>query len=123
MAGKGEAGGFPALSAGGVDIKDAEHHRQAFAAVDDPHQVGVLQIVVGQLVARVAILEEDDLVQRARPLGKVARGTLMTRDVTGDQLQMLAITRKVDALALERGEHEGGFGDRQDAPVGRAELA
>ena len=114
MAGKGEPGRLPALRAGGVDEQDPEHHRQPFAAVDDPHQIGVLQIVVGQLVAGIAVLQQDDLVERAGAVGKIARRAGMARDIAGDQPQMIAVAGEIDALALERGQHQRRLGDRQD---------
>ncbi len=55
MPGKGQPNAVPALRARGVQIEDTERHRQPFAAVDDPHQIGVLHVVVGQLVTAVAV--------------------------------------------------------------------
>jgi hypothetical protein len=37
MPGKAEAHRLPALGARGVQVENAQRHRQAFAAVDDPH--------------------------------------------------------------------------------------
>ncbi len=54
MAGKGEAGDRPALGARRMDVEDAQRHRQALAPVDHPHQVGVVEVVVGRLVAFIA---------------------------------------------------------------------
>ena len=123
MTGKSEPGRFPALRAGGVDKQNAEHDRQPFAAVDDPHQIGVLQIVVGQLVARIAVFQQDDFVQRQGTPGKIARGARMLRHVASDQLQVIAVAREIDPPALERGQRQRRLGDRQDAPVRGAELA
>src|SRR6185437_5231887 len=42
-----EADHLPALRAGGMQIKDAERYRHATAALDHPHEIGVLQVVIG----------------------------------------------------------------------------
>ena len=113
MSGKGEARRFPALGAGGVDKQDAERDRQPFAAVDDTHQIRVLQVVVGQLVARIAVFQEDDFVERAGAIGKAAAGAGMAGDIAGDQLQMLAVAGEIDALTLERRQRQRRLRDRQ----------
>src|SRR5215472_13727376 len=100
MTGKGQARHVPTLGARGVDVEDAERNRQTLAAVDDPYQVGVLQIVIGQLVAGIAILQQDDLVERAGPRREVARRALMTPDVARQQPEMIAVARQVDMRAL-----------------------
>src|SRR5262249_44565999 len=64
VGGEVEAGGLPALRAGGVQEKDAERHRQPLAAVDDAHQVGVLQVVIAHLVALVAVAAGKHLGER-----------------------------------------------------------
>ena len=83
MPGKGQPDAVPALRPRGMQIEDAERHRQAFAAVDDPHQIGVLQIVVGQLVAAIAVFQQDDLVERLRPRGEIAAALGMPADIAG----------------------------------------
>src|SRR6202035_1732160 len=67
MSREAETDAVPALRPRGMQIEDAERHRQALATVDDTHQVGVLQIVIGQLIAAVAVFQQDDLVERLRP--------------------------------------------------------
>src|SRR6202158_2357863 len=114
MPGKAEADAVPALRPRGMQVKDAERHRQAFAAIDDPHQVGVLQIVVGQLVAAIAVFQEDDLVERPGPRGEVAAGSAMPPDIARDRREVLAIAYEADARPLEGSEGERGFADRQD---------
>ena len=87
MSGKGQPDAVPALRARGVQIEDPERHRQPFAAVDDPHQIGVLHVVVGQLVAAVAVFQQDDLVERPRPRGEIAAGIGMPADIAGDRVR------------------------------------
>src|SRR5205814_10526683 len=53
MAGKGEPDGLPALGAARVHVENAESYRQALPAVDDAHQVGVLQVVIAQFIAGI----------------------------------------------------------------------
>ena len=115
MPGKGQPGRLPTLGAGGVDEQDSEDHRKPFPAVDHAHQIGVLQIVVSQLVAGIAILQQDDLIERASAAGKVARRSRMPRNIAGDQLQVIAVAGEIDPLALERGQHQRRFSYRQDA--------
>jgi hypothetical protein len=39
----------------------------------------------------------------------------MVADIAREQLQMLAVMRRADPRAFERGERQGRLGDRQDA--------
>jgi hypothetical protein len=84
-----------------MDIEDAERHRQTLASVNHPHQVGVLQVVITQLVAGVAVFQQDDLVERASARGEVACGTRVPSDIAGEQPQMIAIAPEGDPRALE----------------------
>ncbi len=47
MAWESQTFGLPRLSARDVQVKDRQRHRQALASLDDPHEIGILQIVVG----------------------------------------------------------------------------
>jgi hypothetical protein len=110
MAGEGEPGHFPALSPRGMNVEDPERHRQTFTAVDDPDQIGVLQVVIGQRVAGIAILQQDDLIERTSARGEVAGGIRMLADIAGDQPQMIAIMPEIDTRALERGKRQRRLG-------------
>src|SRR6185312_9636277 len=74
------------------------------AAVDDADQIGVLRVVVGQLVAAIAVFQEDDLVQRAQPRLDPAAGAGMAADIAGELVEMLGIAAQPDARPVERGE-------------------
>ena len=73
------------------------------------------------------MLQQDDLVKRAGAVREIAGGARMSRDIARDQPQMIAVAGEIDALALERGQHQCRFGDRQDpslrARPDRAESA
>ena len=75
MAGKGQALGVPALRARDMQVEDRQRHRQALAPLDDPREVGVLQVVVGLVVAAIAVGLGDHLGQalglRAAPVHEV----------------------------------------------------
>src|SRR3984893_1154179 len=123
MAGEGEADRVPTLGAAGMHVEDSEGYRQALPAVHDTHQIGVLQIVIGQLVAGIAVLQKDDLVERAGARGEIARDTGVTGDILDEQVQMLAIACGPDPRTLERGESQCRLGDRQDRLARGAEIA
>ena len=117
MAGEGEPGHVPALSPRGMDVEDPERHRQTFAAIDHPHQIGVLQVVIGQRVAGIAVFQQDDLVERAGASAEVAGSVGMIADIAGDQPQMIAIMPEIDTWTFERGECQRRLGDRQNPPT------
>jgi hypothetical protein len=71
--GKRQPGHPPTLRPSAMDVEDAESDGQPLAAIDDPHQIGVLQIVIGRRVALIGIFAEDDLVERCDPLADRAR--------------------------------------------------
>src|SRR6516162_9367281 len=83
----------PALGAAGMHVEDSERHRQALPPVDDAHQIGVLQVVIGQLVAGITIFEQDDLVERTRARRGIAAGARVPADIPGEHAQMLATAR------------------------------
>ena len=122
MAREGEPDSLPALGAAGVHVENAERHRQALPAVDDAHQVRVLQVVIGQRVAGIPVFQKHDLVEGAGSLGDIAGRRGMAADIAREQLQMLAVARRADPRAFERGERQGRLGDRQDAFARSAEL-
>src|SRR5262249_44790585 len=123
MAGEGEAIGFPTLRAARMHIENSERHRQAFPAVDNPHQIGVLQVVIALVVAGIPMFQENDLVERADPLADTARRPRMAADIAREHPQMLAVPFRSDPRALERGERQGRLGDRQNALARGAKLA
>ena len=43
---------------------DAQGNRNATSSVDDTHQIGILQIVVGRTVSAVTVVIEDDFLER-----------------------------------------------------------
>src|SRR5207248_4030816 len=59
MPGEGEPDRLPALGTAGVHVENAERDRETLPAVDDPHQVRVLQVVIGQCVAGIPVLQKD----------------------------------------------------------------
>ena len=54
MARRVQAAGFEPAGARAMDVENAERDRQAAAAVDDRHQIGILRIVIGKAVAVIA---------------------------------------------------------------------
>ena len=72
MARKIDAGRRPALRPGNVDIQYSQRHWQAFAAFDDPYQIGILWIVVGQRVALIIVFARNGIGQCARLAGNIA---------------------------------------------------
>src|SRR5262249_3753271 len=89
----------------------------------DPHQIGVLQIVVAQLVAGIPVFEKDCLVEGTGARGDVPRGADVPADITREEPQMLAISRRADPRALERGEGERRLGYRQNRLVRGTKIA
>ena len=83
MAGKGQALGVPALGARDMQIEDRQRHRQALAPLDDPREVGILQIVVGLAVAAIAVGAGDHVGQplglRAAPVHEVGEASRRDR--------------------------------------------
>ena len=96
MRGKGQALGLPALAAGDVEIEDRQRHRQALAPLDDAHEVGVLQVVVGLGVAAIAVGARDHLGER---LGRGAAAAHQVGEVGRHRRDMLAERREIDRLA------------------------
>src|SRR3984893_9297204 len=123
MAREGEPDSLPALSAAGVHVENTERHRQAFPAVDDAHQIGILQVVIGQRIAGIPVSQKQDLVESAGSLGYIAGRSGMAADITREHLQMLAVARRADPRAFERGERQGRLGDWQTAFARSAEFA
>ena len=126
MSGKGQADAVPALRARGVQVKDAERHRQPFAAIDDPHQIGILHVVVGQLVAAVAVLQQENCHSSARARAvKIADGAgiEMPPEIASQRIEVLAIARESDARALERGQRQRRLAHRQHRRVGGCKIA
>jgi hypothetical protein len=105
-----------------VQIEDAERHRQAFAAIDDPHQIGVLQIVIGQLVAAVAVLQQQDFVQRPGTGGEIAAGVWVAVNITRQAREVLSVAGQTDPRPLERGKRQRRLADRQDRRTCRGYL-
>ena len=123
MAGEGEPDGFPALGAAGVHVKDSQRHGQPLPAVDDAHQIGVLQIVIGQRVAGIPVFQKNDLVESAGSFRDISGCGRMLADIYREQPQMLAVPLRADPRAFERGERQGRLGDRQNAFARGAEFA
>src|SRR6185437_13277274 len=121
--GKSEADTLPALRPRRVQVENPERYRQTFAAIDDPHQIAILQIVVSQFVAAVAMLQQDDLVERLRTGSEIASSARVPPDIPGERGEVLAVTAEIYARPLERGERERRLSDRQDRRVRGTELA
>ena len=51
----------PVLTAREVHVQNSERNRQPFAPLDDTQKIGVLQIVIGLIVATVSTLPRQDL--------------------------------------------------------------
>ena len=118
-----DPGDLPALGPGGMDTEDAEGDRQAAAAVDDAHQVGVLHVVIGRGVAFVSVARENDRAQRRRP---VARGDGARRGpprLRGQAIQMSAVVVDPGVGSVEGGEDQGRVGEIDVAIVQRPDLA
>src|SRR5437868_12106959 len=98
--GKSKADALPTLRPRRVQIENPERHRQPFAAIDDPHQIAVLQIVVSQFVAAVAVLQQDDLVERLRTGGEIAGRARVPPDIPGERGEMPAVAAEPDARPL-----------------------
>ncbi len=70
MSGKVHALDHPALAARGVDVEDRQRDRQAFAPIDHMHQVGVLQVVIGDAVALIGEGPGQHLAERGGAVEK-----------------------------------------------------
>jgi len=105
--------GRPALGPRRVQIEDAERDRQALAAVDHAHQVGVLRVVVGERVAAVAVALPDHRVERrdAPVQRRLPRALRQVGGVAGEQREVVAIALERHARAVERGHQQGRLGD------------
>ena len=115
MAGERQSLGRPSLGAGDMQIEDRQRHRQALAALDDAHEVGVLQIVVGLAVAAIGVGARDHLGEGlgrgAAPVDEVgeigrhrrhllAEGREIDRLVTHETAQQEARLEKIDPFAV-----------------------
>jgi hypothetical protein len=101
----------PSLGTRGVHVQHAESHGQAAATVDDPHQIGVLQVIVGVAVARVAELARQGLGEDGAPAPGVD-------DVVGPRRHGARQIGEVPAVVIERNarpvegsERQRGLGD------------
>ena len=96
------------VGAGGMQIQNAERHRQALLAVDHAHQVGVLDIVIGEHVAVIAVLSQHHPVQRRNDAAAVYQ---RRADIVGKPLDMVAVTGQGDAGPVERSKRKRGIGE------------
>ena len=114
MPGKGDAIDLPALSATSVDVENPESHRQSAPPVDDAHQIGVLQIVIGRIVAAIAFLDVEDFVDRgAAPVDRVGGAALgkPVGNVARQQGEMLEIAFGRDIRTVERCQCQRSLGE------------
>ena len=110
MAGEGQALGVPALPARDVQVKDRQRDRQALAPLEHARDVGVLQVVVGLVVAAIAVGPGDHL---AQPLGQRAAAVHQVGELGRDRSDMLAQRRGIDRLVALQGA-EGRARPRAD---------
>src|SRR5262249_44693860 len=82
-----------------------------------------LQVVIAQFVPRVAVFQQDDLVERARAPGEVTRCARMLADIASDQPQMVAIACQIDPRPFERGQRQRRLSNRPIALTRSTELA
>ncbi len=118
MAGKGEARHLPTLSAASTEIENAERHRQPLAPIDHAHEVGVLQIVVGEVIAAIAVGADDYRAQRLGSGGSLHGPHGGSPEIARKRRQMLPIAHEGDLRPIERGECERRLAD---GPRGVAE--
>ncbi len=115
-----QAGGGVAAGPGGVDVQDPERDRQAAAALDDPDQVGVGEVVVAVGVATVAEPAGDAGAERRRRVGTPGLGFGNGRDqrVEGRQAGGEIGCRQPALDPLEQRQGQRGLGDRQRRVAG-----
>ena len=112
MARKVEALDMRAEPAPRRHVEDAERDRQALAAVDHAQEVGVLQIVIGRPVARIA---ERAAERGGQPVRAARR--------LGELVEMAAVAVERHARPVERAEQQGRLADVERLLSPRADLA
>ncbi len=97
-------------SPGGMEIQNAESHRQALAPVDHMHQVRVVHVFVCFGVALVTEFHREDLAQRRNLHADT--GSRIDRRVrlVGQLGQVIAVGGRVDAGPVESRQDQGGIG-------------
>lgn len=123
MPGKVKAANVPSQSPTAMDVQDAERDGQAFATVDNPYQVCVLQVVIGLPVAGIAEAVMDYGSQRV----VFARVPVRQRGVgPGNRFdkgcQMFPLGHQRHAGLFPRGEQQRGFGEVDLRVVGTGDA-
>ncbi len=112
--------GIPALVACDLEIEQRQRHRQALAALDDLHEVGVLQVVVGRAVAAIGEGLGDHFGQR---LGHGAAPMHEVGDRGRHLRHVLAERHEVDRLfVLQQAQGQRHLDDLQTHAVARTEV-
>ena len=101
---------MPALSAGGVNVKDAERHGQALAAVDDPHQIGVLHVLIGEGIALIAVALGQHFRECGGTRGEIGGALGRGGSVISNLRQVIAVALERHTGTIERRQRERGSG-------------
>lgn len=98
-----------AMGPGSMQIQNAQRHRQPFFSIYDAHQIGILNIVIGEHIAVIAMRLEDDAVQCLDQ--RDTAGGKGFADIIGKTRYMVAVPVKRDTRAVERGKRKRAFGE------------
>ena len=121
VSGKGQAFGLPGLGTRDMQVKDRQGHRQALASLDDPDEIGILQVVVGFTVAAVGVGARNDVGQCFR-LGTPAAHQV--GNLVGHCRDMLTERYEIEALfGMKGAERQARFEQIQPLAVTGTEVA
>ena len=98
----------PAARPAGVQVQNAQRHRQALAAVNHPHQVGVLDIVIGEFVSTVAKAGSHGFGQRGDAV--IVGCVIGNGDGAGQFRQMIAVAVERNLRPVQRGQRQRRLG-------------
>src|SRR6185312_3041669 len=90
--------------------------------VDDAHEVGVLQILVGQRVAPIAVAREDHRVERGDVALDIAAAARLRADVASERREMMMVAGEIHSGPLKRRQGQGGRRERQRSVGHTADL-
>ena len=94
---------------GGMQVQNAQRHWQALLTIDHTHQIGILDIVIGQHVAVVAMRMKNDTVQGLDQCRPVAGKNIA--DIGCKLRRMIPVAIESDAGTVKGGKRKRAFGE------------
>ena len=94
-----------------MHVEDGQGHRQTFAPVDDPDQIGVLQVVIGIDIAHITVPDGQDLPQSGGPCRRIGGRVGHRGHGAGELVKMPAIGCQVDRRPIRGRQGQRHVGD------------